>query len=470
MDWAEKYRPAHLEEIVGNTAVLHQVLDWARDWDSRKKPLILYGKPGTGKTTTAHALASDMGWESIELNASDQRTRAVIEKVAGSGSTTASFLGKKRLVIIDEADNLHGTADRGGARAILELIQVARQPVILIANDLYSVPGEIRNRCEAIQFRALQARSIVPRLRFICSAEKIACSENALRKIAESAGGDMRAAIHMLQSAAAGRDRLDEDVLVFAKDTRSTIFDVIGALYSRTDPESLLRLAYDADEPPDTLIQWIEANLAGMDRIQDLDPAYSALLRADMYIGDTYRLQYYTLWRYANALMLLGVARVTAGKGVHSRIMPPERWKRISSYQKQKAARASFLRKLASGLHMAEHTLLEEYMDPLCLIIDHDPLSAAREFGLDADELALAIHDRARAAAVIRTLAAGEKEQEARKEKKVEKKEGSARPRKKSGGRPSDESAGSPEPAVLEQAVTPERTPSKNQKTLFDGF
>lgn len=468
MDWAEKYRPAHLDEIVGNTAVLHQMLDWARGWDPGKKPLILYGKPGTGKTTSAHALAFDMGWEAIELNASDQRTRAVIEKVAGSGSTTASFSGKRRLVIIDEADNLHGTADRGGARAILELLRVARQPVILIANDLYAVPGEIRNRCEALQFRAIQARSIVPRLRFICSAEKIACSENALKKIAESAGGDMRAAIHMLQAAAAGKDRLDEDIPLFAKDSRSTIFDVIGALYGRTDSESLIRLAYDADESPDTLIQWIEANLTGMDRIQDIDTAYSALLRADTYIGDTYRLQYYTLWRYANALMLLGVARVTAGKGIHSRIMPPERWKRISSYQKQKTVRASFLRKLASGLHMPERTLLEEYMDPLCLLIDHDPLTTARDFGLDADELALAIHDRSRAASVIKTLAAEEREKEVRREK--EKKERSALSRKKDGGEPSAGSPPPPETVLPEQGEAPERSTPKNQKTLFDGF
>jgi len=461
MDWAEKYRPAHLDEIVGNTAILQQMLEWARDWNPGKKPLILYGKPGTGKTTSAHALANDMGWEVIELNASDQRTKSVIEKVAGSGSTTASFSGRKRLVIIDEADNLHGAADRGGAQAILGLLRVARQPVTLIANDLYAIPAEIRNRCDLLQFRAIQARSIVPRLRYICSAEKIACSESALRKIAEYSGGDLRAAIHMLQASAAGRDRLDEEIVSSAKDTRSTVFDVIGALYGRTDPGALLGLAYDADEQPDTLIQWIEANLAEIDRIPDLDSAYSALVRADMYIGDTYRLQYYTLWRYANALMLLGVARVTAGKGIHSRIMPPARWKKISSYQKQKSVRASFLRKLASGLHMAESTLLEEYMDLLCLIIDHDPLPAARDFGLDADELAFAIHDRNRAAAVIKTLLAEEREKEKKRERAVQS--------QKRGGLPAVP------PVEGEQvppgpAAPPEKSRAKDQKTLFDGF
>ncbi|MDI9632750.1 MAG: replication factor C large subunit [Methanolinea sp.] len=465
MDWAEKYRPVHLRDVVGNTAALHQMLEWARDWNPRKKPLILYGKPGTGKTSSAHALARDMGWDAIELNASDQRTRSVIERVAGSGGTTASFTGKHRLIIIDEADNLHGTADRGGARAILELLQVARQPVILIANDLYGVAPEIRSRCEPVQFRAIQARAIAPRLRYICSAEKISCSETAIMKIAEAAGGDMRAAIHMLHASAAGKDRLDEEIVFSAKDTRATVFDVVGALYGRTDPETLLRLAYDADESPETLIQWIEANLAGIESPRDLEAAYFALAKADMYIGDTYRLQYYTLWRYAHALMLLGVARVTAGKGIRSRINPPARWKKISSYQRQKAVRASFLRKLASALHMPEHTLLEEYMDPLCLIIEHDPLPYAREFALDADELALAIHDRERAAAIIKEIAAAEKETKREREKRSAGK-GESRRREES----AKQAPGTPAESIPQDAEHVERSRAKNQRTLFDGF
>jgi replication factor C large subunit len=121
MDWAEKYRPAHLADIVGNTTAVRQMADWAKAWSRKSRPLLLYGKPGTGKTSSAGALANDMGWEVIELNASDQRTAAVIERVAGAGSTTMSLTGAPRkLIVLDEADNLQGTADRGGAKAILE--------------------------------------------------------------------------------------------------------------------------------------------------------------------------------------------------------------------------------------------------------------------------------------------------------------------------------------------------------------
>ena len=54
--------------------------------DEKVKAASPDGKPGIGKTTSAYALARDMGWDVIELNASDQRTAAVIDRIAGPGA------------------------------------------------------------------------------------------------------------------------------------------------------------------------------------------------------------------------------------------------------------------------------------------------------------------------------------------------------------------------------------------------
>ena len=122
--WAEKYRPQSLKEIVGNKKAVQDLRTWAEEWLSgipEKRAVILHGSAGIGKTSSAHALARDLGWEVIELNASDQRTAGVIEKIAGSAASMNTFFGGKRLIILDEADNIHGSADRGGMLSLIHI-------------------------------------------------------------------------------------------------------------------------------------------------------------------------------------------------------------------------------------------------------------------------------------------------------------------------------------------------------------
>jgi replication factor C large subunit len=283
MDWTEQYRPSHLAEIVGNGPAVRQILDWAQGWKRGTKPLLIYGKPGIGKTSAAYALANDMHWETLELNASDQRTKAVIDRVAGAGSTSGSLTGaERRLIVIDEADNLQGTSDKGGAKAILDIIRDARQPVVLIANDLYGIAADLRSACEPVQFRALPARSIVPHLKTICLREHIGCGDEALKEIAGSATGDVRAAVTMLQAAAIGRDRVEEtDIRTSNKDERASIFQLITAVFGRTPGDELMKISYEIDDTPDSILQWVEANLPALKEPPREAAAYRYLSRAD---------------------------------------------------------------------------------------------------------------------------------------------------------------------------------------------
>jgi replication factor C large subunit len=472
MDWAEKYRPAHLADIVGNTTAVRQIADWAKTWTNKSRPLLLYGKPGIGKTSSAWALATDMEWEVIELNASDQRTAAVIERIAGSGSTTASLTGAShKLIVIDEADNLQGTADRGGARAIADCITRAQQPMILIANDLYGLSPEIRNRCEPVQFKAVQARSIVPRLKYLCSAEKLTCSDTALRVIAESAEGDIRSAVNMLYASAIGRTTLSDDqVHTSQKDERVSIFTLITALFGRNTDAELMRLSWDVDDTPETIEQWVEGSVHLIPDNSGTERAYRYLSRADEYLGYTYRRQYHTLWRYATAIMLLGVADATGGKGLHSRIMPPERWQKMSTAKKQKSIRTSTLNKVAALMHIPQNTLREQYLSTVSLLVEHDPAGFARDLSFDADQLNFFLSDKARSAAVIRALTQEEKEKEKEREKQRGK---SAKEEKKKTGpapEPAKRELPLPEEPVPPAEPADKKAPAKTQSTLFDGF
>ena len=92
-DWTEKYRPSTLSAVRGNDKARDALAEWAKTWDDHCEAVVVYGSPGVGKTSAAHALAADMGWETVELNASDQRTADVIERFAGRAAQNATLVG-----------------------------------------------------------------------------------------------------------------------------------------------------------------------------------------------------------------------------------------------------------------------------------------------------------------------------------------------------------------------------------------
>ena len=175
-DWTERHRPSSECQLEGNEVQRREIRAWLDDWNNglpRKKALILVGPPGVGKTSVARAIAKDMGWNVIELNASDARNAAAIRKVATHGSTHRSLFhnpnAKKQrtLVLLDEVDHLSGglrelsqsriqdamqgedsrgksvtlKGDSGGKAELLRLLSETRQPVILACNDIMGLWG-----------------------------------------------------------------------------------------------------------------------------------------------------------------------------------------------------------------------------------------------------------------------------------------------------------------------------------------
>lgn len=394
--WAEKYRPRSLDGILGNAKAVAELREWARAWEGGRpevKCLILYGPPGVGKTSAALALASEMDWDHIELNASDQRTAEIIKSVAGPASQVSTFSGRRRLVILDEADNLHGTYDRGGAAAILKVIRDATQPVVLIANEYYDIEKPLRDACHGVQFRSIRAQTIASLLREICRSEGIECDSDAIMHIAEMSGGDLRSAINDLEAAASGLKHLRlEDVATSERDVRASIFKVLDAIFKGENARSALEATYQLDESPEDLIHWIDENLPAVYRDRELAKGFECLSRADIFLGRVKKRQNYTLWRYAAFLMTGGVRAVSSKvRRGYTQFRPPSLWKRLGQTKKARSVRDSAARKIAAHCHVSTSYARSELLHFIGALLNSKKIGAAvaATLGLNIEEIAM---------------------------------------------------------------------------------
>src|SRR3989344_8996439 len=90
--WTETFNPKTTEEFIGNSEIVESAMKWAEAWGKghKQKPLFLWGQSGAGKTCLAMLIAKLNGWDLFELNASDFRSKQIIEKLAGAAAMNAS--------------------------------------------------------------------------------------------------------------------------------------------------------------------------------------------------------------------------------------------------------------------------------------------------------------------------------------------------------------------------------------------
>lgn len=398
LDWTEKYRPQTLSQVIGHNKAIEELRQWAQSWEKgipKDRAVVIHGRAGTGKTTVAHALGHDMGWEVMELNASDQRTADIIEKVVGSASqmSTLEGAGKKRLVIMDEADNIHGTADRGGEKAIVEMIRKTSQPIILIANEIYEMSPGLRGACRPVQFNSVLSRSMIPALKRIAEAEGVTCGLGVLEKLAENAGGDLRSAINDLQAAAQGKKRIEpDDIATGERDTKENIFKMMGKIFKGTDINEAHRSTFDLDEDPEDLIQWVDENLPlEYAAPRDLEGGYYYLSRASLFLGRVKRRQNYNMWRYASVLMTAGIMVARTNRyNSFVKYQPPSLWRKLGQTKATRNVRDSIAKKIGAYCHTSIIFARSRMFPFFRMAIQNDEYapSIAAALGLEPEEIA----------------------------------------------------------------------------------
>ncbi|KAG7365003.1 DNA polymerase III, gamma/tau subunit [Nitzschia inconspicua] len=202
--WIEKYRPQLLQDIVGNEETLIRLQAIARDGNLPN--LILCGPPGTGKTTSVHALARELLGKSykdgvLELNASDARGIDVVRNRIKSFAMNKVTLppGRHKIIILDEADSMT-TAAQQALRRTMEIYSNSTR-FCLACNVSTKIIEAIQSRAAILRYTRLTHEQILSNLLKVCQSEKVPYTEDGLEAILFTAEGDMRHALNNLQAA-----------------------------------------------------------------------------------------------------------------------------------------------------------------------------------------------------------------------------------------------------------------------------
>jgi replication factor C large subunit len=303
MLYTVKYAPRKLEDMAGNEEKFVLARQWALQWLSgrKRKPLLLWGPPGTGKTSAAYAIRQEFDLDLIELNASELRNRERVERITHGATLAGSLFGRGRLVLIDDADVLAGRADSGGSAAITAFLRECPCPIIVTATDVWDKKlSGIRAECEAVELKRAGKASVRKLLARVAREEKLGLDDAALDSIAENAHGDLRAALNDLQSL---RPTL--------RDTEKDIFTMVRGIL-KAETYAAAKEAVRGDIDYEFLKLWIDENIPNeYESVPDVAAAYDSLSKADIFDGRIMK-QKWQLLKYSIDLATAGVALAKA--------------------------------------------------------------------------------------------------------------------------------------------------------------
>lgn len=235
--WVDKYAPDSMGSVCGNKGQVEKLQNWLRTWHKRQsegfkkagadgsgifRAAMLHGPPGVGKTTAAHLVAKLEGFDVVESNASDTRSKKLVESGLRGVLDTTSILGffagdgkkvdptKKKLVLImDEVDGM-SAGDRGGVGAMAAIAKKTNIPMILICNDRRLPKMKPFDFAAAdMPFRRPTTDMIRSRIMTICFREGMKLPTNVIDAIIEGSNGDIRQIINMMSTIKLDSKQLD---------------------------------------------------------------------------------------------------------------------------------------------------------------------------------------------------------------------------------------------------------------------
>jgi putative ATPase len=273
---ADRMRPRTLDEFVGQEALIApgRPLRQAIEQD-RLQSIILWGPPGTGKTTLAKLIAHVTRAHFISFSAVLSGIKE-IRGVMSEAEEARRRLGRRTILFIDEIHRFNK------AQQDAFLPRVESGDIVLIGatteNPSFEVNSALLSRSKVYVLRPLEPQQIVEILRRALEdtvrglgASSVQADEEALAGIAKYANGDARVALNMLELAAAAArppKRIDTALVSDLAQNRALLYDKTGEEHYNLI-SALHKSMRNSD--PDAAVYWLARMLEAGE-----DPLYVA--------------------------------------------------------------------------------------------------------------------------------------------------------------------------------------------------
>lgn len=224
---------------------------WAKNDDGAFfKAALLSGQPGVGKTTTAQLVCEHLGFDTIEFNASDTRSKKLLQSEVGTllsnrtlhgysiGSTKT--LGEKQVLIMDEVDGMAGNEDRGGMQELIQLIKTSSVPIICMCNDrMHQKIRSLANYCFDLRFARPQVGQIKGAVMSILFKENVKIPPKTVEEIIQATNQDVRQTLNSLSLLSAKPELINTNNRNGKKDLRLGPWEVIRKVLSAEEHKTM---------------------------------------------------------------------------------------------------------------------------------------------------------------------------------------------------------------------------------------
>ena len=234
---AERMRPRSLPEFVGQSHLVgeRRILRRLLESGGMLPSLILWGAPGTGKTTLARLLAEKSGLRFIALSAVFSGVKDLREAI--QEAKNEQRFGKRTVLFIDEIHRFNKTQQD----ALLHAVENGTVTLIgaTTENPSFEVTGALLSRCRVLvlnqlaeeEIKTILERALADEQRGLADFHAV-ISEELLTRIAQSAGGDARVALTALDAAV---ESTTPDQAGFRTVTEQTVIEALGRAHYAYD-------------------------------------------------------------------------------------------------------------------------------------------------------------------------------------------------------------------------------------------